>query len=123
MPPSWRAPEIESTQLPPRLRQAIRFIENYYRDPIDLTTIAHAVGLSPSYLSFLFKKECRVGLHDYLLMCRIEQAKTLLADARLSSKEIAAAVGFRSQSYFTKAFHRLTGMTPREFRRRIDLSS
>jgi AraC family transcriptional regulator len=55
--------------------------------------------------------------HRYQLRQRIERAKLLLADADRSITAVAMAVGYSAPSNFATAFRRMTGVTPREFRR------
>jgi AraC family transcriptional regulator len=58
------------------------------------------------------------SIADYMTQTRIEVAKRRLATPE-SIKEIAASMGFSSQSTFTYVFRRNTGVTPNQFRTRI----
>ena len=53
---------------------------------------------------------------QYLLAFRMEKARSLLADASTSVKEVARLVGYRDAFSFSKAFHRFTGKSPSEYR-------
>lgn len=100
----------------PTIKQAIKFIkENYSRNP-KLAEIAAEVGLNGSYLSNLFKKETGTSISEFILKLKIEQARLLLKDNKLSIDSVAAAVGFKNQSYFTKIFKRYQGATPSQYR-------
>jgi transcriptional regulator GlxA family with amidase domain len=55
--------------------------------------------------------------HEYLLFCRIDRAKDMLADADAPLVEVALSVGFQSQAHFSTVFKRLTGHTPAQWRR------
>lgn len=56
---------------------------------------------------------------NYILCQRIERAKTLLISGQLPIVEIGHEVGFADQGYFTTAFRRITGMTPKKYRQRV----
>jgi transcriptional regulator GlxA family with amidase domain len=55
--------------------------------------------------------------HDYLLQCRIDRAKTLLASTQRSLIDVTLEVGFCTQAHFTTVFKRFTGTTPHLWRR------
>ena len=58
-------------------------------------------------------------IYEFILACRIDRAKELLADREKKLSEIAALVGYERQSSFSAAFHQKTGITPNEFRRQF----
>ncbi|MBR6107990.1 MAG: helix-turn-helix domain-containing protein [Oscillospiraceae bacterium] len=89
--------------------------ENYMHDDLSLPQIADAVGLSPSYLSAVFKREAKQNLSDYLTKVRIQHAKELLCCSARMIYEVAYEVGFRDYRYFSQIFKKHTGKTPREF--------
>ncbi len=72
--------------------------------------------MNSQYFALVFKKAVGQSPHQYLLEKRIERAKALLKTTESSLVEIASQVGIATQSHFTTVFHRVTGMTPREFR-------
>lgn len=84
--------------------------------PLTLKEIASAIGLSPSYLSAVFKQIEGVGLKEYVISQRIEAAKNLLMYSDSDIGIIATYVGFCSQSHLGKMFRSHTGMTPLTFR-------
>jgi AraC-like DNA-binding protein len=79
----------------------------------DLPGIAH---ISYSKLRALFFQTQGETLHRYLERFRLDQAKRLLADERLSVKEVADRLHFPNEFYFSRFFHRCTGMSPTQFR-------
>ena len=89
--------------------------ETYMHDDLSLPQIASAVGLSPSYLSAVFKREMKQNLSDYLTKVRIQHAKELLCCSARMIYEVAYEVGFRDYRYFSQIFKRHTGLTPRQF--------
>lgn len=94
------------------------YVRKHYREKIYLEDVAASLGLSPTYLSRLFKKETGGCLQDFVNEERIFRAANLLLYSELSLPEIANYVGFPNQSYFGKIFKQVNGMTPRAFRDR-----
>ena len=74
-------------------------------------------NLSPGYLRKLYRKWCRLRLHGFQTLCRMEKAACYLEKTTLSVKEICSAVGMKNTSYFSSLFRREYGLTPKEYRR------
>lgn len=119
----WRiASASESTHAV--IRNAKEFIdENYMDDNLSLSAVAKAVGLSPTYLSALFKREMRQNFSDYLTNVRIEKAKELLCCTSKMIYEVAYESGFRDYRYFSQIFKKHTGLTPRQFQNNANLTT
>ena len=99
-----------------QIRPAINYIDANYDKPITLAEIAKASHLSVSRLAHVFKEQMGITLIDYLTSVRIERAKQLLLATDQNCTEICFQVGYNNQSYFTRTFKELVGMTPRKFR-------
>jgi AraC family transcriptional regulator len=84
---------------------------------IRLTELADEAELSPHYFLQVFRNTFGTTPHRYLLQQRIEEAKRLLRRDGASIGEIGLELGFSDQSHFTRTFRRLTGTTPRRFRK------
>jgi two-component system response regulator YesN len=95
---------------------AINYIDANYDKAITLAEIAHASHLSASRLAHVFREQMGMTLIDYVTNVRIERAKELLLSTEQSCTEICFEVGYNNQSYFTRTFKELVGMTPRQFR-------
>jgi len=79
-----------------------------------------AVGkVSYSGLRALFQKSGQGTVHEHIQRARLDQARLLLADKRLSVKDVAAQLSFSSEFYFSHFFRHHTGMTPTEFRQHL----
>ena len=98
------------------VKKAIAYISSHYADPLTLEDVAEQVQLSPAYFSSVFKQSCGSSFKDYLNMVRIEESKRLLSNTSYSILDIAIAVGFEDQSYFSKVFKKHTGLTPKQYR-------
>lgn len=98
------------------LQQAIEYINDHHAEDLSLEVVAHAVQISPFYLSHLFSNELGITFLNYLTKVRIEKAKTLLLTTNMTVQEIAYAVGYNDPSYFTKVFKKLEGRTPTQYK-------
>lgn len=102
---------------------AKNYIEKYYAQQITLTDVAKEVGLSVQYLSKLFKEETGYNFIKWLNIFRIEKSKELLAQGKLTMTEIAEKVGYSDSNYYSRAFKKITNMTPSEYEKTVKESS
>ena len=93
-----------------------RFIDAHYGEDISMQDAAAALRYSDAYFCKLFKQCFKVNFSAYLNEYRVNKARQLILDPRLSLKDIGAAVGYSDANYFTRVFKRLTGQTPSEYR-------
>lgn len=88
---------------------AMKYIEAMYVEAISLEDIAEKIGLSPYYLSRLFKQELGLTFVEYLTDVRMRNALALIKNTKLSGSEIATKVGYSSAAYFTRVLKEYTG--------------
>lgn len=99
--------------------QALQYIDAHYAEDISLDIVAEAIGISPFYLSRLFKAERGESFVEYLTSVRMKNAVRLARETRLSIREIAAKTGYASPTYFCRVFKKYTGSTIGDLRERI----
>ncbi len=102
--------------------EAEEFIARHYHHPLTLEYVAEKVHVSPAYLSRIFKEERQENFVQYLNKTRIYHAKQLLSKTQVEISEIASRVGFRNQNYFATVFRKQEGITPSEFRKKLQHS-
>ncbi|MDR3766202.1 MAG: AraC family transcriptional regulator [Butyricicoccus sp.] len=95
---------------------SIRYISEYYHLPITVNQLAKIESYNVTYYSDWFKQQTGFSPSFYLRCMRINRAKELLTSTNFSVMEIAVMVGYSSNSTFTRAFHNITGMTPKAYR-------
>ncbi len=95
---------------------SIRYISEYYNQPITVHQLAKIESYNVTYYSDWFKQQTGFSPSFYLRCIRINRAKELLTTTNFSVMEIAVMVGYSSNSTFTRAFHNITGMTPKAYR-------
>jgi len=101
----------------PKVSRILDFVAQHYTKPIALEQIAAATDLSVFRVSHLVKQNTGKSVLQHIMQLRIQKARQLLERSSLSCSEIAYELGFCDQSYFIKHFKRLTGTTPRRYRR------
>ncbi|WP_017314916.1 helix-turn-helix domain-containing protein [Mastigocladopsis repens] len=104
-----------------KLRQAIEYINQNLEKDLGLAEISTALGVSMYHFSRLFKQSTGYSPHQYVMNCRIERAKRLLAKTEEAIDEICQQVGFQSQSHFTNVFRKLIGTTPKAYRKQVKI--
>lgn len=98
------------------IKLAKEYIINNFNKNITLKDVADEVFLSQNYLSELFKKEIGEGFYEFLSNYRIKKAKEILVTTNLKVYEIAKMVGYNDSISFGRAFKKITGTTPNNFR-------
>ena len=104
----------------PTTNRCIQLIVEKMPEKISLDNLAEELHISAKYLSVLFNKETGSSITDFIQDIRINEAKTLLLSSDLSYLEISNMLNFNSQSYFNQIFKKKTGLTPKEFKTKID---
>lgn len=92
-----------------------KYIASHIDERLTLNEVAAVFGLSPNYLSSLFRKNCGIGFSEYITQKKISKAKALLLEQDLKIYEVADRLGFESAFYFSKVFKKVEGVSPREF--------
>jgi AraC family transcriptional regulator len=99
-----------------QLLQVTDYINDHLTSDIKLSDLAQLLGMSQFHFSRLFKQSMGISPHQYLLQQRIERAKQLLKETKLSIMEIALLCGYSSHSHLGKSFRQHTGITPKAYR-------
>lgn len=100
------------------LRKTLAYIHGHISDQITLEEAAEMSGVSVSYFSVLIKQYTGVSFVNYLTSLRMDQACSMLSGSAHSIMDICYQVGFNDYSNFSKRFKKITGMTPRDYRRK-----
>lgn len=90
-----------------------------YSKDISLNDVAEEVNLTPSYVSYIFKKETGQSLVKYITDVRMSKAKKLLEESDLKVLQIAKRCGYENQSYFNRLFKNYYGTTPKQLREKL----
>ncbi len=90
--------------------------QHYQQDSLNVTQIADALGMHPSYASSLYRRQTGESLLDAINRVRLAQAKRLLLGTRRSVVDISTAVGYYDSAALIRALKRYEGVTPGQYR-------
>jgi two-component system, response regulator YesN len=90
--------------------------ENYNDSDITINGVCDFLHISPTYFSFIFKREMKTTFINYLTQVRMEAAKELLRNTNMKTFEIAEKVGYSESNYFSYSFKKRFGISPSEYR-------
>jgi AraC-like DNA-binding protein/quercetin dioxygenase-like cupin family protein len=102
-----------------RLRPIFEFIDHHYAEPFSVEQAASILCMSKSHFMRFFKQVTGQSFISHLHRFRIGKGQALLTSTDKSIAEISQEVGFCDQSYFGMIFHKLVGLTPREFKQQV----
>lgn len=103
-----------------RLERVLTHLHEHYAEPVRLATLARLANMSESQLQRFFKRCTRLTVSEYLSQLRIGRACALLMEPDRPMSVIATEAGYGQQSYFTRQFRAMKGMTPSDFRQRFN---
>ncbi|MEQ6376544.1 response regulator [Bacillaceae bacterium S4-13-56] len=104
---------------PDVIHEIKQYIMEHSHEDISLEAIGNKVGLSPIYISKIFKEQLGVNYINFLTECRIEKAKKLMSDPEKSMKEITYEVGYHNPNYFSKVFKKMCNISPTDYRKQL----
>lgn len=99
------------------VRKAMAYIHEHFPEPISRKEIARHVNIAEDYLTYCFRQELGTTPIKYLQRYRVNRARSLLRRDENTITEIARLVGFSDSGYFSRIFHRETGLSPEAYRR------
>lgn len=102
-----------------RMEQSMKYILSHLGDELTLNELAQRACMSRSYYSAIFKELNGVSVWDYIISQRVDIAKYKLETGDAPITQICEESGFSSIGNFNRAFKKLTGKTPREYRNQI----
>lgn len=109
--------DTEFSPVAQKMYSIASYIHQHYGEPLSLPLLADKFFINPYYLSHSFKDTMQFTLSDYIQMTRVKNAQHLLLTTNDKVSNIAATCGFASFSQFNRVFNKLSGMSPREYRK------
>ena len=97
-------------------QKIIAYISRHFRQPVTMEMLAEEVGITPNYLSKVFKDSCGMTVLEYLSLTRINYAKKLLTQSSENIIDVAMDSGYNNTANFNKAFKKYTALTPKQYR-------
>lgn len=99
----------------PLIDYVIKYLNRNLQKKLKLEEIAHEIGYSVPRICSLFKKATGVSIINYLIRLRINVAKQLIAEGKMSLREISEHLNFDSVQYFSSQFKKITTVTPSQY--------
>jgi len=110
-------PQIKGGLSPWQRRRVVELLQEHLDGGLKLATLAEECRLSVSHFARSFRRSFGTSAHRYLILHRVEIAKSLLSETNSSLVEIAARTGFSDQAALTRTFANVVGATPGRWRR------
>lgn len=98
-----------------QMKRVKEYMDSHVSCALTLDDIAHEMGMSKYYFSRLFKQAAGSTPYQFFISLRIEKARALLDQGKLSLTEIAHQLNFSDQSHFTRIFKKKYGISPRAY--------
>jgi AraC-like DNA-binding protein len=100
-----------------RLRRVKEYVVSRVSEPVSLKLAAEIAGLEKTYFSKFFHMKTGMRFSEWMNHIRVQHAMTLMRDSNMSITRVAHEAGFPTLRTFERAFNRITGMSPREFKK------
>ena len=95
-----------------RVRKAVSYITEHFREPLSVQMLADLVQLNPVYFCNLFKKSMGTSVNQFIRYIRMNRAEMLLSEGNYRISEVAELCGFSNVFYFSRLFKQYKGVSP-----------
>jgi AraC family transcriptional regulator len=113
----FRKPDRPGTLSKPRLNRLFEYVENHLADDFNMADLSRAIGCSTNAIASGVRTATGFSPWQFVLLRRVERAKSLLTSSQRTMSEIALECGFSSSQHFATAFRKQVGTTPGAYRR------
>jgi len=115
--------EPRNTVTSEAVQKILNYVEKNWQENISREEIATRLGITPEHLSRSFHEQFGLPLIEYINRCKIDKSREyLLKNSHLKIGEVAAYAGIPDVDYFCRLFKKHTGLTPGEFRKKIQIT-
>lgn len=111
------AEEFSDYENKQKIRQGVQYIQQHFREPLNMAVVSNHVSMNYSLFSLLFKQYTGGNFVAYLQKLRVDEAKRLLETTDRRVNEIGRNVGFSDEKHFLKVFKSTVGISPTEYRK------
>ena len=101
------------------IRKAQQYVQAHVEEKLTVTTVAQAIGVSPSYLTALFHKHLEFSPGEYIRRVRLQMSKQLIREGKLNFTQIAENLQYSTVHHFSRQFKQVFGMTPTEYAKSV----
>lgn len=103
-----------------RLSAVFEYLKENYNEEISLLKIAEIANLTPTSFCRMFKIKTKKSFVEYLNEIRVSNACKMLIETDMGISEVAYKCGYKTASNFNQLFKKLTGTTPKEYRKKAE---
>jgi len=96
------------------------YLEEHYAEKITLQELADIADVSRNYIATLFRKTTGETIWNCLVAIRMRKARELLLNTTLKVYEISSRVGYENSVHFSQLFKEYYGLSPAEYKRRME---
>lgn len=100
-----------------KIREAVQYMQQHFREPLNMAVVSNYVSMNYSLFSQLFKQYTGSNFVNYLQDLRLGETRRLLEETDLKVTEIRQMVGFSDEKHFLKVFKAVNGFSPTEYRK------
>lgn len=100
------------------IKSSIEYVEKNFQRELSVKELASYIGINRKYLYTIFKRILGQTPIEYILKVKIDKARTLLENNKLTILEVSNSVGYKDQFTFSKQFKKITGESPSNYRQR-----
>lgn len=108
---------VRKTSIPENIRRAAEYIKENYTDISSIDGLAKLAALSKYHFIRSFKKYYNATPHEFVVLCRVNAAKSMLVGSDKDMEKISSGCGFSTPAAFSQSFKRITGMSPAAYRK------
>ncbi|MBT9777229.1 response regulator [Clostridium sp. MCC353] len=113
---------LSATMMQPSSKDSVHheilsYVREHYKEDLSLSGLSSVFGLSPNYISTLFKQKAGCNFVSYLTSLRMKEGKRLLMETKMTIREIGISIGYNNTSFFIRSFKKAEGVTPSEYRK------
>ncbi len=112
---------VERSLTRDNVSKVINYCSKHYKEDISIGTVANALNISKSYVSYIFGRYLLINFREYVNGLRISEAMKLIERENLTMTEISGMVGFNTLRTFNRAFSIKNAMTPTEYKNIVKL--
>ena len=99
-----------------RIKEVIKYVDVHLREKIDLNQLVRLTTWKKNHFIAIFTQQMDITPYQYILERKIEHAKILIQQQKLTITDIAFEMGFSSYANFSNAFKKITTLTPEQFK-------
>ena len=104
------------TQYTAQIGRSLEFIGNHLEGDLSLEDLAAVANMSKFHFAKSFRQAMGIAPHQYLVKLRVEKARKLLAEKKMSVEEVANRVGYADKGHFAAQFRKIVGISPNQYR-------